>query len=196
MTEAHEEQSEQTEWHRLFAVEQDLALTPVGVVVEAEFPAMTEPPKVDVLLLRQTGERWMEAQQARLPDGIRESTAVYNLLEFKYTESLTLDIFWQALGYEHFFRTSRRLFQAKVRVFILSAKTPHAARLAELGFVKTELPGVLRSENIYVRHVTLLILNQLSDTPHNAFVKTFASRQAEKRKAFGLLNSFTGLSTR
>ena len=53
MTEASEEHPTKTEWHRLFAVEQDLALTPVGVIVEAEFPAMTEPPKVDVLLLRQ-----------------------------------------------------------------------------------------------------------------------------------------------
>jgi hypothetical protein len=193
MTESNDEQTEQTEqteWHRLFGVEQDLALTPVGVGVETEFPVTTEPPRVDVLLLQQTGEQWTEAQQARLPDGIRESTATYNLVEFKYTESLTLDIFWQALGYEHFFRTSRRLPQAKVRLFILSAKTPHAARLTELGFVQTDLPGVMRGENIYVHHVTLLILNQLRDMPHNAFVKTFASRQVEKRKAFALLNNF------
>ncbi|MEZ4860073.1 MAG: hypothetical protein R3C14_02140 [Caldilineaceae bacterium] len=148
MMETSEEQPEKTEWHRLFALEQDLALTPVGVGVETEFPAMTDPPKVDLLLLRQRGERWTEAQQARLPDGVRESTAAYNLLEFKYTESLTLDIFWQALGYEHFFRTSRRLAQTTVRLFILSAKTPHAARLAELGFVKTEQPGVMQGDNI------------------------------------------------
>ena len=108
-------------------------------------------------------------------------------MEFKYSESLTLDIFWQALGYEHFFLTSRHLSQVKVRLFILSAKTPHAARLAELGFVQTDLPGVMRGKNIYVHHVTLLILNQLRDLPHNAFVKTFASRQGEKRKAFALL---------
>ena len=73
MTETTEEQSAQTEWHRLFGVEQDLALTPVGVGVETEFPVTTEPPKVDVLLLQQTGEQWTEAQQARVPDGILES---------------------------------------------------------------------------------------------------------------------------
>ncbi|MEZ4673638.1 MAG: hypothetical protein R2932_05250 [Caldilineaceae bacterium] len=35
-------QPTKTEWHLLFAVEQDLALTPVGVGVEAEFPVMKE----------------------------------------------------------------------------------------------------------------------------------------------------------
>lgn len=46
---AKQEVPSKTEWHLLFAVEQDLALTPVGVGVEAEFPVMKEPPKVDLL---------------------------------------------------------------------------------------------------------------------------------------------------
>ena len=50
MTAANEEPAQQTEWHRLFAVEQDLALTPVGVGVEAEFPAMTESPWSTVIV--------------------------------------------------------------------------------------------------------------------------------------------------
>ena len=81
MAEEEVEHSQKTEWHRLFALEQELALIPVGVGFETEFPALTDPPKIDVLLLRQTGDQWTEAQQARLPDGVRESRAAYNLLE-------------------------------------------------------------------------------------------------------------------
>lgn len=33
-------------------------------------------------------------------------------------------------------------------------------------------------------------MNELSDEPHNAFVKSFASRQAEKRKAFAELDAY------
>ena len=182
-----------TEWHLLFAVEQDLALTPIGIGVEAEFPVMKEPPKVDLVLLRRFGDKWTAAQRARLPDGVRDSTAVNNLLEFKYTQSLTLQAITQGLGYEHFFRITRRLARDDVRLFILIAKTPNSARIAELGFRPMALPGVLRGENLYVRHVTILLLNELRDLPHNALVKTFASRQAEKRKAFERLDALDDL---
>ncbi|MCB0063088.1 MAG: hypothetical protein KDE19_13280 [Caldilineaceae bacterium] len=187
------EQPTKTEWHLLFAVEQHLALTPVGVGVDSEFPAMQESPKIDVLLLRRTGTAWTAAQRARLPDGIRDSSAVNNLLEFKYTESLTKAVIIQAISYEHYFRTHRRLPHADVRLFVLIAKTPNTARLTEMGFVATELPGVLQGENYYVRHVTLLLLNELRDVPHNAFVKAFASRQIQKRKAFEQLNKLDNL---
>ncbi len=182
-----------TEWHLLFAVEQDLALTPVGVGVEAEFAVMKDSPKIDLLLLRRTGDQWTDTQRARLPDGVRDSTSVNNLLEFKYTESLTLQAITQGLGYEHFFRTTRHLSRDEVSLFILIAKTPSVKRVTELGFAPTALPGVLRGENIYVRHVIVLLLNELRDVPHNALVKTFASRQAEKRKAFKALDGLDDL---
>lgn len=56
MTDAIDEQPQFIEWHRLFAVEQELALTPVGIGVEAEFPTMTEtliPERVMAI-----GEEW------------------------------------------------------------------------------------------------------------------------------------------
>ena len=74
------------------------------------------------------------------------------------------------------------------------AKTPQAERLAAFGYEKTELPGVYRSPNIYVAHITLLALNELRDEPHNALVKAFASRSKEKAKAFRLLRRFWKLS--
>ena len=67
--------------------------------------------------------------------------------------------------------------------------------MAALGYGVTELPGVYRSDNIYVTHITLLVLNDLRDEPHNALVKAFASRKAEKAKAFGLLRRFWQLSS-
>jgi len=46
--------------------------------------------------------------------------------------------------------------------------------------------------------VTLLLLNELADTPHNAWIKCFASRKQEKKSAFEVLmdKGFTSLNRR
>ena len=125
-----------------------------------------------------------------LPDGIRDTDAQTILIEFKYTESLTVEALWQASGYDYFYRTNHRLSPAEVCSFVLCAQTPQADRLAALEYATTDLPGVYRSDNLYVAHITILVLNQLRDEPHNALVKAFASRQQEKAKAFRLLRRF------
>jgi hypothetical protein len=54
--------------------------------------------------------------------------------------------------------------------------------------MKTSLPGVYHSDwHSWLPPVTLLSLNELSDAPHNAWVKCFASKLKEKRKAFRVL---------
>jgi hypothetical protein len=164
------------------------------VLVKSELPTGSEPPKIDNVLLRRETPTWTEAQRAMLPDGVRDTDAHTILLEFKYTESLTLDALLQAVGYEYFYRTSHELRQDEVKIFVLCAKTPQPDRLATFGYRVTDLPGVYRSDNIYVAHITLLVLNELRDEPHNALVKAFASRPAEKAKAFGLLRRFWQLS--
>ena len=176
-----------TRWHRFLAKIFELTIGRIGVQVESEMQISSDPPKIDVVLLRRETLAWTPAQIALLPDGLRDTAAHHVLLEFKYTESLTLDAVIQALGYEYFFRTNRELAQADVQMFILCAKTPQNERLVELGYTETIWPGVLRSTNIYAKHVTLLLLNELRNEPHNAFVKTFASRKQQKAKAFALL---------
>ena len=65
--------------------------------------------------------------------------------------------------------------------------TPAKKTLAKFGFAKSEWPGVFRSENVLLESIPLICLNDLSDEPHNAFFKVFASRTREKRVSLDLL---------
>lgn len=158
-------------------------------------PISSEPPRVDIVLLRRETTEWTAAQQAMLPDGVRDTNAHSILLEFKYSESLSREAIVQALAYEHFFRTTRGLQPTEVRMFILCAKTPLPERLAAFGYAPTAQPGVYQSQNVLATEIILLVLNELSPAPHNALVKAFASRKQEKAKAFALLRQFWRLST-
>lgn len=160
-----------------------------GVLVVAEIEVTQNPPKADILLLRRESATWTPAQMAVLPDGIRDSQAQHVLIEFKYTESLTLDALHQALAYEYLYRTTNDLSHAELSIFLLLAKTPHAHRLQALGYAVTAQPGVYRSKQALVRHLPLLVLNELRDAPHNAYVKAFASRRAEKAKALAAIRA-------
>ncbi|MEZ4868019.1 MAG: hypothetical protein R3C14_42215 [Caldilineaceae bacterium] len=194
MTEQTGGQRPRTPWHRFLAKSLDLSVGREQVLVQSEAPTGNEPPKVDVVLLRRETATWTAAQRAMLPDGVRETDAATILLEFKYSESLTVDAVRQALAYEYFYRTGHELRGDEVQMFILVAKTPQAERLATFGFAATALPGVYRSENLYVAHLTLVLLNELRPEPHNALVKAFASRHQEKLTAFRLLRQFWRLS--
>lgn len=187
-TKARKRAEQQTRWHQLLGKEFELLLTVVDIIVQTEIQVMSEPPKADILLLRRMRRAWTAAQKARLPDGVRDSKARHILLEFKYTESLTLETVLQAASYDYLYRKAQQLTSADVQTFVLCAKTPRAERLTELGYVKTEQAGVYRSENVYVRTIPLLVLNELADTPHNAFVKCFASRKDAKAAAFTMLD--------
>ena len=181
------------QWHRLLGRMLELALAPVGISVETEVQITSDPPRVDILLLRRDGDAWTSEQKALLPDGVRDSRAGFILLEFKYSESLTLDGVTQALGYDYFFRTGRRLGRKDVAAFILSSQTPRAGRLVELGYVASEVPGVYNGTNIYTERARLLVLNELRDEPHNSFIKLFASRRREKAEALQGLKQVRGL---
>jgi hypothetical protein len=124
---------------------------------------------------------------ARLPDGIRDSHASHILIEFKYTESVNEDAWLQTLGYDTFYKRAKHLAATEVQTFLVSAKTPQQDTLTEYGYLETAQKGVYRSQERLLRPITLLLLNQLPPTPQNAFIKCFASRLAEKRKAFAQL---------
>jgi len=177
-----------TPWHDFLSTIFELAIGSM----DHDRGVSTKPPKIDVTLRQELGG-WTSKQRAMLPDGIRDSTAKHILMEFKYTESLTLDAMLQAIGYEKFFRTTRKLKWEEVQMFVLSSKTPQKERLIEFGYEQTDLPGFYRSNIIYARHIPLLVLNQLRDEPHNALTKIFASRKKEKAKAFLSLQKLEGL---
>ncbi len=163
-----------------------LSLAPVEITVHTEIDLLGESPKADILLLRREGEEWNAAQRARLPDGVRDSAAGHVLLEFKYTASTNENALAQAVAYDHFYRQAQRLPEEHVLTVVLSARTPRKARLAEWGYRELQ-DGVYRSPLPLLRRVWLLVLNELPPSPHNAYVKLFASREQEREAAFAAL---------
>lgn len=180
---------DKTNWHRLFERINEEALIDVGLAVYCEFNLMSEPLRADILLRRAEPE-WTEEQKARLPDGIRQSTANHLLWCFKKSESFNEKSLFQALCYDSTYKRIQRLSREKVQTVLLVSKTPRKATLAEFEYEATEHAGVYKSHNRAFRYVTLLVLNDLSDEPHNMFVKCFASRAKERQKAFKAFSQF------
>ena len=172
----------------------EYVLTPVGIEVSTNVEVMGNPPEADILLLRRHGRHWSEAQKARLPDGIRDSDAGHILIEFKYTESLSENALRQAVGYDYFYQNSRKLQRHQLQSVVVSAKTPRRATLTELGYELDGHPGVYRSRYALVKHILLLVSNDLNDTPHNAPIQCFASRAAIKQHALKQLQEETRMS--
>ena len=167
-----------------------LSLAPVEITVNVEVDLLGESPKADVLLLRREGKEWNEAQRARLPDGVRDNAAGHVLLEFKYTESVNESALAQAVAYDYFYRQAQRLPEEHVLTVVLSARTPRKARLAEWRYEERQ-DGVYRSPLPLLRRIWLLVLNELPASPHNAFVKLFASRDQEREAASAALDAAT-----
>lgn len=174
---------QQIKWHRFLAKGFELSIGQRGVLVFAEVEVMQNPPKVDVLLLRRDTGEWTPEQLALLPDGIRDCNAKHILIEFKYSESLTVDAIRQAVGYEYFYRIANELIIDEVKMFLLCAKTPTPEHLQMFGYEPSSLAGIYENHYTPIEHIPLLALNNLNDEPHNAFVKAFASRSAQKAKA-------------
>jgi hypothetical protein len=184
-----EEKKRKISAHKVLGTLLQELLTPVGVKVVTEFQVMAEPPKGDILILRRESPEWTPEQYALLPDGVRDSQASDILLEFKYTESVNKVALCQALGYDTFYRRSQSLSKVQVQPFILSAKTPKPKTLRKFEYRLAEQNGVYRSKNIMLETLPLLVLNELRAEPHNAFVKTFASRYLERKAALETLRA-------
>ncbi len=178
-----------TQWHRLLGTLLEHFLTPVGIEVSTNIEVMSSPPEADILLLRRHDPHWTKEQKARLPDGIRDSNASHILIEFKYTESLNEQVIHQSLGYDYFYRESRKLKRHSLQTVAVSAQTPHRKTLKRLGYEPTAHPGVYRSSFVLIEHILLLVSNELADEPHNAPIKCFASRKAVKEKALRQLHT-------
>jgi hypothetical protein len=181
-------EQQKTFWHRLLARLLELILSPLDIEVQHDVSVMAEPPEADILLLKRKTGHWTEAQRAHLPDGIRDSEASHILIEFKYTESFNEAALGQATGYDIFYKRSKKLAANKLQTVLLSAKKPEAKTISSLGYQTTEYPGVYRAQYPLIRHVLLLSLNELSNEPHNLWIKCFASRKKVKKEAFKKLD--------
>ena len=175
---------QKTRWHRLLGKMLEELLTPVNITVMTEFPIMNDPPEADILLLRRDLPRWSEEQMRLLPDGIRDTGADHILIEFKYTESVNRSVLCQALAYDTFYKRVQKLAQDRVQTVIISSKTPARNFMERFGYSVIERPGVYYSTNPMLDLLPIISLNELTDEPHNLFVKCFSSRKKEKERAF------------
>ncbi len=173
-----------TQWHRILAKLLELLLAPLGVTVQSEVSVMSDPPKLDILLVRRSGRRWSEQQLRLLCDGLRNVLAATLIIEFKFSESLTVEALRQALGYDYFFRTAQKLAESEVATFVMVARTPRSGVLAQLGYEVGETPGVYRTRQPVLERVQVIVLNQLQPEVHNFFVQQFASQRQVRKAAF------------
>ena len=187
-----------TQWHELLGAFLKELLLPVNIHVETEAKVMKESPRIDILLLRRDEPEWTAKQLALLPDGIRDTKATNLLLEFKYTESLNDDAIQQTLGYDFLYKQHNQLKSEQVQSFLLSARKPQKSTLKKLGYKSTQYPGVYHSHFRILKKVVLLSLNELSNEPHNAYIKCFASHSQEKEIAFNVLENqaYNSLTTK
>jgi hypothetical protein len=169
--------------HKLGKIFEEL-LTPVNVTVETGLRIMAESPEADVLLIRLNQSQWTEAQRNLLPDGIRDTQANHVLIEFKYSESVNQDDLFQALTYRYLYLKVRKLKPEQLHTVIISSKTPSQKFRMDFGYQESDRPGVWRSNEAMLDILHILVLNDLSDAPHNLFIKCFASCQKEKERSF------------
>jgi hypothetical protein len=171
-------------WHKYLGTVLEEWLTDVKITVQTDFVIGSEPPRGDILLLRNQHSRWNKKQRERLPDGICDSNASHILLEFKYSESINRDAFLQTLGYDNQYRKVQRLKEHQLQSFILSSKTTQHQLLQDYGYELTDQAGIYESDNILLRSIPLISINELPDTLGNIPLKFFASKQSERRKSF------------
>lgn len=174
-------------WHQFLGAVLGHLLRPVGITVHVEFPVASEPPISDVVLLRPGSKNWTEEQIARLPDGIRDDPAGDVLLELKYTESVNHLAIGQAMLLYELYCRSHKASRKKTRIYLVSSKRTNKKLLNKYGYLPTQWPGVFHSNNPCLLNVRFISLNDLANTPHNAFFKCFASQIKEKANAFSLL---------
>ncbi len=162
-------------------------LTPLNVMVKTGVRLMAESPEADILLLRRDAPRWTRAQRELLPDGIRDTTADHILIEFKNTESINRRVLYQALAYRYFYLEGQRLKRERLHTVIVSAKTPIEDFREKFDFSVPRHAGVWQSRNKALDVLQVLVLNDLSDAPHNQYIKCFATQKKVRLRAIQLV---------
>ncbi|MBF0459894.1 MAG: DUF4351 domain-containing protein [Magnetococcales bacterium] len=177
-----------TQWHCLLGKVLEESLTTVNVAVQTEVDVVSGSPKADIILLRREGAEWTDAQKVWLADGLRDTTAREELLEFKFTESLTEEAIAQLFVYDHLYRAKQKLDRSALQSFLLLAKTPHSDILPRFGFTQTAKAGVYASSLPLFGALRVILLNELTDKPHNVFLKCFASKNEAWHEAFAVMD--------
>jgi hypothetical protein len=124
-----------------------------------------------------------EAQKERLPDGVRDSEATHLILKMIYHSQPNEDDFISALFYRSRYQQNQGLTDKEVQLFVISVQTPKEIR-ENLGYQNMRLAGVYESQEPLLTDVLLISINELSEEPHNALLKCFASEKQERQKGY------------
>lgn len=176
------ETSERTRWHCLLGRVLAEPLTRLGVTVQTEVDVTGGSPKADIILLRREGDDWTEEQKSWLADGLRDTPARELLIEFKFAESVNEEAIAQLFVNDTLYRARQRTRPEELSSFLLAARTPRAELMQAHGFKAIGQPGVYATEYPQFSRLRVIVLNELADWPHNAPLKSFASREIEWRK--------------
>jgi hypothetical protein len=132
-------------WHEIFGELLSEVVSPTHISVQTNVLVSTTPPQIDIILMQNVSDTstWTTEQLQYLPDGIRESTAQYILIEFKYTECVTHRALHALMGYQEFFLRANHLAEKRVQSFLVSAHQPHKRRRHLLGYTEEISPGGL-----------------------------------------------------
>ncbi|MDM8535361.1 hypothetical protein QUF70_01260 [Desulfobacterales bacterium HSG17] len=104
----------------------------------------------------------------------------------------------QTLCYDYLYKNSHKLKEHDVQTFLTSSRTPKKSTLKKFGWYLTDKHGVYKTKSPLAESIILIVLNELADTPHNAWLKCFASQKQEKKSAFETLRNkgFSSLNRR
>jgi hypothetical protein len=149
-------ESQKNDWHLPFGETLQWDLIPVGVEVLPETLVMNKPPRIDVLIIRQQETAWTAEQLERLPDGIRQCTARYILLEFKYTQSINDDALYQSMAYDFLYRQSKKLKADQVQTFLVTGIKPQKNTRKAYGYDNMLYPGVYESQRQLEKRIQLI----------------------------------------
>jgi hypothetical protein len=109
------------------------------------------------------------------------------LIEFKYTESISVDALLQTASNHRLYFQSHKEEIIELKSFIISSKQPQDKTLERLGFTEYQA-GIYHSDNCFIADIPLISLNTLPNTERNAWIRCFASKKQERKKAFDYLD--------
>ncbi|MBF0133442.1 MAG: hypothetical protein HQL75_12740 [Magnetococcales bacterium] len=171
-------------WHCLVGETLKTLLEPVDIEVRSEVPVVSAPPKADLILIQRKSGGWTKKQRHLLADGLWDLDADHILAELKITESLNENSLSKLSVYDTLYLEAAGLERHQLASVAISAVTPRDEFIERFAFKPVGPDGVFQSQPHWGGTLRLILLNELADTPRNAPLKCFASRQEERKKAF------------
>ncbi|MGN7611130.1 hypothetical protein ACQZV8_03490 [Magnetococcales bacterium HHB-1] len=182
-----EEKKEKTCWHCWLRQILRTVLQPRGVEVLSE-EMVVEIPRADLILIRRVGDFWTEEQRLFLADGLRDLPTDHILIELKMRESITASALKKISAYDYFYLQRKELDRKRLQSILIGAITPRSDILKQFNFEPTKVAGVyICKDSRWCNNLRVILLNELDNKPHNAFLKCFASRKVERTKAFATI---------